>query len=411
MSEPLPVDPEPTEPAADMAGFQPALQSSTVRRVDLDGREILVVGTAHVSRESVAEVRSVIESERPDVVCVELDEGRYRNLTDLGRWRNTNISQVIREGRAMLLLTSLVMASFQRRIGNKLGVVPGAELLEAVRSAEAVGARVVLADRDIQITLRRAWGRFGWRERFKIISQLTASLFAVEEVDEQTIEELKRQEKLSDVLSLLADEFPTMKQTLIDERDVYLAQKIREAGGQRVVAVVGAGHVPGLLAALGEDHALEPLQSVPPPSGWQGVVKWGIPGLIVALIAYGFLTGGSSRSLESILIWCAVTGGLAAAGAALAWAHPLSILSAFLAAPITTLHPLLAAGWVSGLVQAVVKKPTVKDLEILPESIGSVKGFWSNPVSRILLVVAFSNLGSSLGTLIAGSWLAARLFQ
>lgn len=410
MSEPLPAA-EPQSSLSPIPTDSPANSSDSVVRLDLEGREIILVGTAHVSRESVDEVREIIQTERPDVVCVELDEGRYRNLTDLGRWRNTNIGQVIREGRAMLLLTSLIMASFQRRIGNRLGVVPGAELLEAVRTAGSVGARVVLADRDIQVTLRRAWSGFGWRERFRIIYQLTASLFAVEEVDEKTIEELKRQEKLSDVLSLLAEEFPMMKRTLIDERDIYLAQKIREAGGERVVAVVGAGHVPGVLKAIQEDHDLAPLEILPPPSNWQAVVKWAIPALILGLLIYGYLTGGTAQSVDSILIWCAVTGGLAAIGAAVAWAHPLSILTAFLAAPITSLHPLLAAGWISGLVQAIVKKPTVRDLEVLPESIGSVKGFWTNPVSRILLVVAFSNLGSSLGTLVAGSWLAARIFQ
>ncbi len=385
--------------------------SSSLRRLTLDDREILLLGTAHVSKESVSEVRAVIEAVRPDVVCVELDEARYRNLMDLGRWRSTNISQVIRDGRAMLLLSSLVMASFQRRIGNKLGVVPGAELLEGIRAAEAVGARLVLADRDIQITLKRAWGSFGWRERFRVLYQMLAGLLAVDEIDERTIEELKRQEKLSDVLSLLAEELPILKRTLIDERDIYLAQKIREAGGRKVVAVVGAGHVQGVLRALQGEHDLEPLETVPPPSGWQGVVKWALPALILGLMVYGFFTGGTSRSLESLWIWCTVTGSLAALGAAVAWAHPLSILSALLSAPITTLHPLLAAGWVSGLVQAVVKKPTVQDLENLPEAIGSLRGFWTNPVSRILLVVAFSNLGSTLGTLVAGSWLAARVFQ
>ncbi len=399
------------QPAGHPAAEEPRTEYSSLHRLMLGGREIVLVGTAHVSRQSVNEVRAVIESVRPDVVCVELDEARYRNLVDLGRWRNTNISQVIREGRAMLLLSSLVMASFQRRIGNKLGVVPGAELLEGVRAAQDAGARLVLADRDIQITLKRAWGSFGWRERFKVLYQLIGSLFALDEIDESAIEELKRQEKLSDVLSLLAEELPMLKQTLIDERDVYLAQKIREAGGQRLVAVVGAGHVQGVLRALQEEHDLQPLESVPPPSGWQGVLKWALPAMIVGLIGYGFVAGGTGRSLESLAIWCVVTGTLAALGAAAAWAHPLSILAALLAAPVTTLHPLLAAGWVSGLVQAVVKKPTVQDLESLPEAIGSVRGFWTNPVSRILLVVAFSNLGSTLGTLVAGSWLAARVFQ
>ncbi|HUV12624.1 MAG TPA: TraB/GumN family protein [Acidobacteriota bacterium] len=373
------------------------------------GRQIFLVGTAHVSKESVVDVRRTIESVKPDVVCVELDEVRYNNLTDPTRWRKTNIGEVIRKGKAMLLLSSLIMTSFQRRIGKKLGVMPGAELLEGVKAAEDVGARVVLADRDIQVTLKRTWRNLGMWDKFKMVTQLTASLFVTEEIDEATIEELKDTEKLSDVLQLLSDEFPKMKSTLIDERDRYLAQKIGEVEADRIVAVVGAGHVPGILKEIEVDQDLAALEVVPPPSKRSGVLKWAIPGLILALFAYGFLKGGSDESVTSIYIWFLINGSLAAIGAALALGHPLTVISAFLAAPLTSLNPMIAAGWVSGLVQALVKKPTVKDLEELPEAITSVKGFWLNPVSRILLVVVFSNLGSVIGTFVAGSWIAARL--
>ncbi len=397
-------DPEPA------AGSDAPELPASVRTVHLGERQIYLVGTAHVSRESVSEVRQTIEALRPDVVCVELDEGRYQNLTDLSRWKKTNISEVIRKGKAMLLLSSLIMTSFQRRIGKKLGVIPGAELLEAVNAARDVDARVVLADRDIQITLKRTWSKFRLLDRIKVAGQLAASLFVSDEIDEKTIEELKQQEKLGDVLQLLADEFPSMKGGLIDERDIYLSQRIREAGGKRVVAVVGAGHVPGILTHLDEDQDLAPLDTVPPPSTAGKILKWGIPALIICLLAYGFITGNSDQSLQSIYIWFFVHGVLSALGAAAALGHPLTVLSAFLASPLTSLNPMIAAGWVSGLVQALVKKPKVEDLENLPEAITSVKGFWTNPVCRILLVVAFSNLGSALGTFVAGSWIAARIF-
>ena len=224
------------------------------------------------------------------------------------------------------------------------------------------------------------------------------------------VEELKNQEKLGDVLDMLAREFPAMKVPLIDERDIYLSQKIRRAPGSRLVAVVGAGHVQGIERSLTTDHDLTPLESVPRPSITGRILKWAIPGLILALFVYAFLTGGAERSIDSIYIWFLVNGILSALGAAVALGHPITILSAFLAAPLTSLNPMIAAGWVSGLVQAIVKKPTVQDLEDLPEAINSVRGFWSNPVSRILLVVVFSNLGSMLGTFLAGSWIAARLF-
>ncbi len=380
-----------------------------VHVIEHSGRQIFLIGTAHVSKQSVVDVRRTVELVRPDVVCVELDEVRYKNLTDPTRWRKTNIGEVIRKGKAMLLLSSLIMTSFQRRIGKKLGVMPGAELLEGVKAAEDVGARVVLVDRDIQVTLKRTWRNLGMWDKFKMVTQLTASLFVTEEIDEETIEELKDTEKLSDVLQLLSDEFPKMKSTLIDERDRYLSQKIGEVDADRIVAVVGAGHVPGILKEVETDQDLAELEVVPPPSKGSGVFKWAVPGIILALFAYGFLKGGSDESVTSIYIWFLINGSLAAVGAALALGHPLTVISAFLAAPLTSLNPMIAAGWVSGLVQALVKKPTVKDLEELPEAITSVKGFWLNPVSRILLVVVFSNLGSVIGTFVAGSWIAARL--
>ena len=381
----------------------------SVHVIEHSGGQIFLVGTAHVSKQSVVDVRRTVELVRPDVVCVELDEVRYKNLTDPTRWRKTNIGEVIRKGKAMLLLSSLIMTSFQRRIGKKLGVMPGAELLEGVKAAEDVGARVVLVDRDIQVTLKRTWRNLGMWDKFKMVTQLTASLFVTEEIDEETIEELKDTEKLSDVLQLLSDEFPKMKSTLIDERDRYLAQKIGEVDADRIVAVVGAGHVPGIMKEVEVDQDLAELEVVPPPSKGSGVFKWAVPGIILALFAYGFLKGGSDESVTSIYIWFLINGSLAAVGAALALGHPLTVISAFLAAPLTSLNPMIAAGWVSGLVQALVKKPTVKDLEELPEAVTSVKGFWLNPVSRILLVVVFSNLGSVIGTFVAGSWIAARL--
>ena len=383
---------------------------SRVKRLDLGARQVYLVPTAHVSTKSVDDVRRTIEAVRPDVVCVELCEARYKNILDREGWKKTNIVKVIRQGKAMLLLASLVMAAFQKRIGDRLGVKPGAEMIEAIQGARATDARLVLADRDIQTTLKRTWARLGFWNKSKMLFQLTASLFAGEEIDEETVEQLKEEEKLGDILRLLADELPNLKETLIDERDVYLAQKIRESAGQRTVAVLGAGHVPGVLGHLDREHDLAPLEEVP-RAGWPGkVIKWAVPGLIVALFVYGFLTGGAEQSLESVYIWILVNGVLSALGAAIALGHPLTIASAFVAAPLTSLNPMIAAGWVAGLVQCVVKKPTVEDLEGLPEAIGSVKGFWLNPTTRILLVVVLANLGSVVGTFVSGSWIAARLF-
>ena len=382
---------------------------SSVRILEAKGKIIYLVGTAHVSKQSMEDVRKTIETVKPDTVCLELDAERYKNLTDPKRWKKTNIGKVIREGKAALLLSSLVMSSFQRRIGKKLGVTPGAEMSEGARAGEEHGAAIHMIDRDIQLTLKRTWRNLDAWNKLKMMFQLTASLFAVDEVDESTIEELKEQEKLGDVLQVFGEEFPQVKFPLIDERDQYMAQKLRDAPGENIVAVVGAGHCPGITVEIKKDRSLEPLETLPPASSVGKAVKWIIPGLILALFVWGFYRGGTEESLGSVYIWFLVNGILSAFGAALAFGHPITILSALLAAPLTSLNPMIAAGWVSGLVQAFVKKPTVRDLEELPEAINSVKGFWLNPVSRILLVVVFSNLGSVLGTFIAGSWIFARI--
>jgi len=384
---------------------------NSVRQIALsDSRTLYLIGTAHVSKQSVEDVRTAIEVLAPDAVCVELDEARYRNLIDEERWKKTNVGKIIREGKAMLLLSSLIMSSFQRKIGEKLGVTPGAELLEAVKASESVGAELFLVDRDIQITLRRTWRNLGFLNKLKMAFQLAASLFVTEEIDIQSVEELKEEEKLADILQFLAKEFPSVKGPLIDERDKYISEKIKKVAKKKIVAVVGAGHVPGISEELGNDNNTGDLEKVPPSSIWGQVLKWGIPGLIVGLLGYGFATGGIEHSLGSIYIWIIINGSLSALGAALALGHPLTIISAFVAAPLTSLNPMIAAGWVSGLVQALVKKPTVQNLEDLPKDINTVRGFWKNPASRILLVVVLSNLGSVLGTFLAGSWIAARVF-
>ncbi len=397
-----PSSPEPSTPES------PQPLPDSVHELDLEGRKLYLIGTAHVSKKSVEEVRQTIEQVQPDTVCVELCQARYANLQRAEEWKKTDVVKVVRQGKALLLLASLVMASFQRRIGKKLGVQPGAEMAEAARLAESTGARLELVDRDIQITLKRAWASLGWKDRLKMAFHLTGSLFVDEEIDEETIEKLKKEENLQDALEILATAFPTLQASLVGERDTYMAQKLRGVEGETVVAAVGAAHVPGIRENLSLEVPLEPLEEVPPRSVWSRVLQWGIPLLILGLFAYGFYSRGLDELLQSVVIWLLVNGSLSAAGAALAWGHPLSVASAFFAAPLTSLNPLIGAGWVAGLVQALVKRPTVDDLEGLPEAITTVKGFWRNPASRILLVTAFANLGSVAGTFLAGGWIAAR---
>lgn len=394
---------------AETAPEVPALPENAHTLV-LDDKEVTLLGTAHVSHQSVAEVREVIQQVQPDSVCIELCPSRHKALMDRDSWKKMDIFKVIKENKALFLLMQLIMTSFYRKIGEKLGIQPGAEMIEGVRQAELINARLVLADRDVNVTLKRVWGYLSFWHKLKMLFQLLGSLFVQDAVDENTIEDLKDKDQLEVVMESVARSFPQVKTRLIDERDIFLAQKIREAPGRKVVAVVGAGHVPGIKGNITRDHDLAPLMTLPPRSVWPRVFKWLIPLIIIGLIVYGFFHGGAQHSFQSISIWILVNGIFSAIGVSLALAHPLTIASTFVAAPLTSLNPTIAAGWVAGLIQAWVKKPTVADLEDLPKALLSLKTFWLNPVCRILLVVVLANLGSSLGTFVAGSWIASRFF-
>ena len=381
---------------------------SCVAKVALEGKTVYIVGTAHVSAQSVRDVRAVVAAVRPDTIAIELCEPRYQGLVKKAAWRSTNLFQVIRQGKATFLLAQLAMQSFYRRLGKQLEVEPGAEMLAGAACAEETGAKLELIDRRIDITLKRIWRHLGWWHRLKLVGVIVEALFSSEEIAGADIEALKKQDQLESLMGEMGKAFPEIKKRLIDERDIYLAQKLRAAPGECIVAVVGAGHVPGMLKSIREPTSLAELDILPPPARWSKIWPWLIPAAVVGLIVWGFFQGGAERGVDSIAIWVGVTGVLGALGAAAALPHPLTVLSAFLAAPITTLHPAIAAGWVAGLVEAWLRPPSVGDFENLPEALESFRGFVRNPVVRILLVVVTTNLGSSLGTFVAIPWIAAR---
>lgn len=364
-------------------------------------KEIILVGTAHVSKESARLVKSVIEEEKPDTVCVELCQSRFQAIQQKDRWQNTDIVKVIREKKSFLLLSNLLLASFQKRIAKQFDVKPGEEMITAINTAESTGAQIHLADREIRTTLSRTWRVMGFWSKIKLIFQLTLSLGQLDEIKEEDIEKMKQQDVLETLLAEVGKSLPALKTILIDERDQYLAEKIRKAPGNKIVAVVGAGHIPGIQKYWDNEIDIRALEQLPPKGKSIGILKWLIPAAIVALFIAGFFYGGKDAGTDMIAWWILANGILAGVGAIIALAHPATIISSILAAPLTSLNPMIAAGWVSGLVEAFSRKPKVKDLERLPEDILSVRGFWKNNVTRILLVVVFTNLGSSLGTFIA----------
>ncbi|AQS59589.1 TraB/GumN family protein [Desulforamulus ferrireducens] len=379
-----------------------SIEHENITRINMDGREFILIATAHISKRSVELVKEVIEREKPDSVCVELDEQRYQTVTEGNKWQETDIFKIIKENKATLLLINLVASSFQKRMAKQFGINPGQEMIQGIQSAKEVGAELVLADRNIQITFARIWHSVGFFGKLRLAMELILSIFDDENITEEDLEKMKSQDMLNSMLSEFTKTFPKLKTPLVDERDQYLAQKIKEAPGNKVVAVLGAAHVPGITEEIKKEHDLAKLVQLPSKSKFAKTIVWAIPIIFIALIAFTAFHN-PEVGLQQSLSWVLWTGSFAALGTALAFGHPLSILTAFLVAPITALHPLLAAGWFAGITQAYIRRPSVRDFENLAEDIFSLKGFWNNKVTRILLIVSLANIGGSIGTFIGGA--------
>ena len=411
-------------------------------RLSFNGRDINLIGTAHVSRESIGEVTDAISGlklggenpgeqnlgeqnpegvnsggEKPAMVCVELDQSRYSAITQQDSWERLNISKVLKDRKGFLLIANIALAGFQRRLGNELGVKPGEEMLAAVNTAKELDIPFSLCDREVQITLRRAWASCGLLSKCKLLAALLSSAFTTEKLSAEEIEKLKNSNELDGMMQELASYLPEVKETLINERDRYLAAKIWDAAdraksaaaggnaGGHTIAVVGAGHLRGIQAQLEKIAAgealpdISDLDSTPPRSFFSKAIKWIIPVCILAFIVTGFIRADFSVFIQMLWRWVLWNGGFAALGCILALGHPLAILVSFLGAPITTLNPFIGVGILSGLVQAALRKPRVCDAENMAADAASLKGLYRNRISRILLVFFLSSLGSSIATL------------
>ncbi|SDY75431.1 TraB/GumN family protein [Tindallia californiensis] len=380
----------------------PPIDDENITRFFLEEKEIILIGTAHVSKKSAEQVKEVIDYEKPDAVCVELDQQRYQSILAGNKWKETDIFKIIKEKKSTLLLVNLMISSFQKRMAKQFGVKPGQEMIQGIESAKENGAKLVLADRNIQVTFSRVWRGLGIKGKAQLMLQIFFSLFEGEDITEEELEKLKSKDMLNAMLKEFTEAFPRLKTPLIDERDQYLAQKIKTAPGEKIIAVLGAAHVPGIKEQIHYEHDLKALSRVPKKKKSASIIPWLIPAIIVGVIGYTFYLNIDAGIQQSIT-WILWNGSFSALGAALAFGHPLTILSAFLAAPLSSLNPMLAAGWAAGIVEAVLRKPNVQDFEDLTEDLLSFKGFWRNKVTRILLVVALTNIGSSVGTLIGGA--------
>ncbi|OGQ95285.1 MAG: conjugal transfer protein TraB [Deltaproteobacteria bacterium RIFOXYD12_FULL_57_12] len=378
--------------------------SADIHRLQLGGREIILVGTAHISRQSVDLVREVIAAVQPDCVCVELDERRYQALADRHRFAAQDLKEVIRKKQMSPLLVNLILAAYQKKLGGQLGVVPGAEMLAAVRQAEEKGIPVALCDRDVRVTLRRAWHATSFWRKGYLLAALISSLFEEVEMSEEKLAALRQQDVLSELLNELGSLMPGLKKVLIDERDIYLAEKIKASVGQRLLAVVGAGHVEGLKRRLVEEHGacLSDLEDIPPMPGYWQAVGWAMPVAIVGAFLYIGWHKGSAVAGASLLFWVLANGIPAAVGAFIALAHPVTVAGAFLVAPITSLIPVLGAGHVTAFIQVMMRPPQVIEFETVVADMASLRGWWHNKLLKVFLAFLLPGLGGMIGIWIGG---------
>ncbi len=383
--------------------------SQTRVQLDLNGRQIVLIGTAHVSKESIEEVKTVIASEKPDCVAIELDEQRYKSLNDKENWRNLDIVKVLKNHQGFLLLANLILSSFQKRMGANIGVQPGDEMRAAIDVASQLNIPTSMVDRPIQTTLRRAWAKNSLWGKCNLLATLIASAMDKQEVSGEQIENLKKSSEMDGMMKELAEFLPKVKEVLIDERDRYLASHIWMCEGTKITAVLGAGHLPGVqkhlksIADGSENTDTADIEKVPSKQIFGKIIGWLIPVLIIGLIGAGFYFGGRQKGTDMVGQWIFWNSLLSGIGTVIAGGNILTILVAIVGAPLTSLCPVVGVGMFTGIVQAVVCKPKVRDLEFIQNDVTSVKGFYRNRILRVLLVFILSSFGSSAGTLVAGA--------
>ena len=410
---PSPSSPSPALDGKESSSITPSKTSypDDVAILQHAGKTIILVGTAHIAQQSVTLVQQVIEHEHPDTVCIELDEKRYTALSKRTAWENLDLKQIIKTRQLATLLVNLVLATYQKKLGGQLGLMPGTELLTAAQTAERLSIPVALCDRDIRITLKRAWRSTTFWKKGYLLATLVASMFDNTKIDEDKLAEMRSKDVLSQLINELGEALPQTKAALIDERDVYMAEHIKMSSGTRLVAVVGAGHLEGIKRVISTDNSglLAEISTAMPGGKLGKIIGWSIPILILlALVSIGLLHGRQAVA-DNALYWVLAHGIPTALGASLALAHPLTILAGFATSPLTSLTPLIGAGYVCAFVQVLTAPPVVKEFEQVSADIATFKGWWRNKLLRIFLVFLLSTTGSMLGTWLGGYKLLSTL--
>ncbi|WP_395681374.1 TraB/GumN family protein [Dokdonella sp.] len=402
-------------PAAASAGSVAAnvdevLESQPIARVQRGAIEYVLLGTAHVSRVSADAVRAMLERESFDAVAVELCEPRYQSIRDPEAFRRLDLFQVIRQGKVGLVAANLALSAFQRRLAEQFGIEPGAEMKAAIDGADVRGLPIWLIDREIGVTLKRAYHSVGFLDRMSIVGGLGASVLTRDDVSEDEIEKLKEGDLLGSMFNEFARESPQLYDALIGERDRYMVARLREqasaSSARRVLVVIGAGHLAGMQRELASQNEIprplvEKLAKVPPPARWPKWLAIGVFVVIAGAIGFAF-TRGTRTGADALLAWTLFTGGFAAIGAIAAFAHPLSVIAAFLAAPLKPFRPGVPASAFSAGVEAWLRKPRVADFDTLRDDVAHWSGWWKNRIARTLLNFMFVTLGTLIGEYVAG---------
>lgn len=372
-----------------------------ISKITYQEKEIYLLGTAHVSKTSQQDVKQLVDEVNPDSLCIELDQQRYQALMNPKKWEDTDIIQVIKQKRYYYMLVNLILSSYQKKVASKLEVNAGLEMMEAIKLSKEKKIKLVLVDRNIQTTFKRMYHQHSFFAKIKLFVSLFASIFEDDDISEADIEQMKQQDTLTSALNEVSKTFPTVAKVLVHERDEVLAYKIKNAPGDKIVAIVGAAHVPGIKEAILKEQDIKELESIGQPSKVGKLIKWLIPLTLIAMIIFLFFKN-TDLGLAQLISWTLWNGSLSALGCLIALGHPLTILTAFIMAPITSLNPLLAAGWFAGITEAVIRKPKVIDFQNIHQDINHLKSFYHNRILRVLLVVILANLFSTIGTLIGG---------
>lgn len=364
-------------------------------------KELILVGTAHVSPRSVKDVKEVIETENPETVCIELDKNRFQTITEKEKYQNTDVIKIIKDGKSGLFLVNLILSNYQRKMAEQFNIQSGQEIIQAIESSNDIGAELVLADRDIQTTFKRIWKSCSFWDKSKLLTAILFSIFDNEEITEEDLEKLKQEDILTASINELGEQFSGVKSVLVDERDQYLAENIKNAPGNKVVAVMGAAHVPGVTKEIYKKHDLNELSNTGKKSNVGKLIGWSTLAIFAFLVACIFTLDFDSGIIQT-RNWLILVMGGAGIGALIGGGSIVAILTAIICAPLGALSPVLASGWFSGIAQAYFSKPVVSDFENLGKDVSSITGFWKNKVTRVLLVVTFTNIGCAIGN-IAGS--------